>query len=88
MELPSSINMNVTTHNLNDEIEFELTNKGVEFIKKLNSSDEVYSRCNLSYTFPDVPYKMSLWEFCSIFGPTFGMGFDQTVKTSFKLRGR
>ena len=29
---------------------------------------------------------MILWEFASIFGSTFGMGFDQTVETSIELR--
>lgn len=86
MEPLSSIDMNSSTHNLNDEIEFELTDKGVEFVRKLNTSDEIYSRFNLSYTISNVPYKMTLWEFCNIFGPTFGIGFDQTVKTTFKLR--
>lgn len=73
-------------HNLNDQIEFQLTNKGIEFVKKLNSTDPVYSRFNLQYTSANFPYKTSLWDFCNIFGPTFCMGFDQTVKTSFKLR--
>ena len=73
--------------NLNDQIRFKLKPKGERFIAHLNRTHRVYSKHPITLK-PDAHgwCEMILWEFASIFGSTFGMGFDQTVETSIELR--
>ena len=73
--------------NLNDVVRFRMTDKGRKHIDAINSTDPIYSRYPLRFE-PDVDgwIETQLWNFANIFGPTFGIGFDQTVETQIELR--
>lgn len=64
-----------------------MTKKGREHIAALNLKHPVYSRCPLKYKADaDGWIEAQLWDFANIFGPTMGMGFDQTVEMTIELR--
>lgn len=73
--------------NLNDTVRFKLTHKGYAYIEELNRTHPVYSMAPLKYQ-PDKDgwIETLLWDFANVFGPTMGMGFDQTVETGILLK--
>lgn len=78
--------MKKISFNLNDIVRFKLTDKGCEYVLKLNRTHPVYLRAPLKYT-PDANgwIETELWDFANIFGPTMGMGFDQTVEVTIEM---